>query len=192
METSPHSAYPTIHHPCAFWESKLPSGLPHPRSPPPRPSALGENGHWQYNPARFDACKMPRQTESAPEQCQQSIMMARSSKGVPCVPLHASSMSSMRMSESPNSMPAPDGKNQRRKQAKEKDSDTQSVSGSIPGDVLKKECKKHQRHPKEDQPANVSASFKVSSFSAKEAQDTSRSNGSGSRSLQPSPTAATP
>ncbi|KAF8554568.1 hypothetical protein OG21DRAFT_1412346 [Imleria badia] len=192
METSPRSAHPTIHHPRAFWESKPPSGPPHPRSPPPGPSALGENGHWRYDPARFDARETPRQTETAPEQRQQSIAMARSPEGVPRVPLHASSTNSMRMSESPNSTPAPDGKDRRRKQAKEKDSDTQSVSGSIPGDVPKKERKKRQRRPKEDQPANVSASFKVGSFSAKEAQDTSSSNGSGSRSLQPSPTAATP
>jgi glucose repression mediator protein len=96
------------------------------------------------------------------------------------------------MSESPNSTPAPDGKDRRRKQTKEKDSDTQSVSGSIPGDLPKKERKKRQRRPKEEQPAILSASFKVASFSAKEAQDTSSSSGSGSRSLQPSPTTATP
>ncbi|KAH0838714.1 TPR-like protein [Lanmaoa asiatica] len=192
LETSPRSAHPTVHHPRAFWESKPPSGPPHPRSPPPGPSAPPEIGHWRYDPARFDARETPRQTEAALDQRRQSIAMATSPENVPRVPLHTNSTTSMRMSESPNSTPAPDGKDRRRKQAKEKDSDTQSVSGSIPGDLPKKERKKRQRRPKEEQPANLSASFKVGSFSAKEAQDTSSSNGSGSRSLQPSPTTATP
>ncbi|KAF8433351.1 hypothetical protein L210DRAFT_1033568 [Boletus edulis BED1] len=64
--------------------------------------------------------------------------------------------------------------------------------GSIPGDLLKKEQKKHHSRLKDEQSVNVSASFKVGSFSAKEAQDTSSSNGSTSRSLQPSPTTVTP
>ncbi|KAF8436966.1 hypothetical protein L210DRAFT_3647785 [Boletus edulis BED1] len=118
--------------------------------------------------------------------------MATSLEGVPRVPLHVSGTSSMHMSESPNSTPAPDGKDRRRKQTKEKDLDMQSMSGSIPGELSKKEQKKRQRHSKDEQSANVSASFKVGSFSAKEAQDTSSSNGSGSRSLQPSPTTVTP
>ncbi|KAG9310296.1 TPR-like protein [Chiua virens] len=189
METSPRSAHPSVHHPRPFWESKPPSGPPHPRSPPPGPSAPPENGHWRYDPARFDARETPRQTEATLDRSRQS--MATSPDGISRVPLHAST-SSMRISESPNSTPAPDGKDRRRKQNKEKDSDTQSVAGSIPGDVPKKERKKRQRRPKEEQPANLSASFKVGSFSAKEIADTSSSNGSGSRSLQPSPTTATP
>lgn len=189
METSPRSAHPTTHHPRAFWESKPP---PHPRSPPPGPSAPPENGHWRYDPARFDARETPRQTEAALDQRRQSITMATSPESVARVPLHATGNSSIRVSESPNSTPAPDGKDRRRKQTKEKDSDTQSASGSIPGDLPKKERKKRQRRPKEEQPANLSASFKVGSFSAKEVQDTSSSNGSSSRSLQPSPTTATP
>ncbi|KAF8122025.1 hypothetical protein EV363DRAFT_1558455 [Boletus edulis] len=130
--------------------------------------------------------------ETALDQRQQPIAMATSLEGVPRVPLHVSGTSSMRMSESPNSTPAPDGKDRRRKQTKEKDSDTQSMSGSIPGELSKKEQKKRQRRSKDKQSANVSASFKAGSFSAKEAQDTSSSNGSGSRSLQPSPTTVTP
>ncbi|KAF8137055.1 hypothetical protein EV363DRAFT_1534257 [Boletus edulis] len=66
------------------------------------------------------------------------------------------------------------------------------MSRSIPGDLSKKEQKKCQCHSKDKQSANVSASFKVGSFSAKEAQDISSLNGSGSRSLQPSPTTITP
>ncbi|KAI9566990.1 TPR-like protein [Boletus coccyginus] len=192
METSPRSAHPTAHHPRAFWESKPPSGPPHPRSPPPGPSALPENGHWRYDPARFDARETPRRTEAAPDQRPQSIAIAASPEGAPRVPLHASGTNSMRLSESPNSTPAPDGKDRRKRQTKEKDSDTQSAAGSIPGDVPKKERKKRQRRPKEEQSTNLSASFKVGSFSAKEAHDTSSSNGSSSRSLQPSPTTATP
>jgi hypothetical protein len=97
--------------------------------------------------------------------------------------------------QSPNSEPAPDGKDQadrRRKQTKEKDSDMQSVLRSILGELLKKECKKCQWRPKEEQPAILSASLKVVSFSATEAQDTSSLNRSGSRSLQPSLTTANP
>lgn len=192
LETSPRSAHPTAHHPRAFWESKPPSGPPHPRSPPPGPSAPPEGGHWRYDPARFDARETPRQAEAAAGQRRQSIAMVTSPEGVPRLPLQSGSTSSMRMSESPNSTPAPDGKDRRRKQTKEKDSDTQSMSGSIPGDLPKKERKRRQRRPKEEQSANLSGSFKVGSFSAKEGQETSSSNGSGSRSLQPSPITATP
>jgi hypothetical protein len=191
METSPRSAHPSAHHPRTIWDPKPPSGPPHPRSPPPTSAAPGENGHWRYDPARFDARETPRQTEAAPER-QQSITMATSPEGPPRVLLHTSgTSSSIRMSESPNSTPAPDGKDSRRKQTKEKDSDTQSVAGSIPGDIPKKERRKRQRRTKE-QSASTSASFKVASFSAKEGQDTSSSTGSASRSLQPSPTSATP
>ncbi|KAF8124218.1 hypothetical protein EV363DRAFT_1541247 [Boletus edulis] len=99
--------------------------------------------------------------------------MTTSLEGVLHVPLHVSSTNSMHMS-------------------KEKDLDTQCMFGSISGDLLKKEQKKHQRRSKDEQSVNVSASFKVGSFSAKEAQDTSSLNGSTSRSLQPSPTTVTP
>ncbi|KAF8125860.1 hypothetical protein EV363DRAFT_1529875 [Boletus edulis] len=109
--------------------------------------------------------------------------MATSLEGVPRIPLHVSSTNSMCRSESPNSTPAPDGKDQRRKQTREKDSDMQSMSGSIPGDLSKKEQKKRQHR---------SNWMSIGSFSAKEVQDTSSSNGSGSRSLQPSPTTVTP
>jgi len=190
METSPRSAHPSAHHSRPIWESKPPSGPPHPRSPPPGPSAPPESGHWRYDPARFDARE--RQAEVGPDQRRPSMTMATSPESAPRVPLHSSGNSSMRMSESPNSTPAPDGKDRRRKQTKERDSDTQSVSGSIPGDVPKKERKKRQRRTKEDQHTNLPGSFKVGSFSAKEGQDTSSSNGSGSRSLQPSPITATP
>lgn len=188
LETSPRSAHPTAHHP-RFWDSKPPSGPSHPRSPPPGPAAPPEGGHWRYDPARFDARETPRQTEA--DQRRQSLAMT-SPEGVSRVPLHTNSTNSMRISESPNSTPAPDGKDRRRKQNKEKDSDTQSMSGSIPGDLPKKERKRRQRRPKEEQGANLSGSFKVGSFSTKDGQDTSSSNGSGSRSLQPSPTTATP
>ncbi|KAF8431534.1 hypothetical protein L210DRAFT_987923 [Boletus edulis BED1] len=118
--------------------------------------------------------------------------MATSLEGVLCIPLHVSGTNSMCMSKPPNSTPAPDGKDQRRKQTREKDSDMQSMSRSIPGDLSKKEQKKCQHHLKDEQSANVSASFKVGSFSAKEVQDTLSLNSSGSRSLQPSPTTVTP
>ncbi|KIK99209.1 hypothetical protein PAXRUDRAFT_132529 [Paxillus rubicundulus Ve08.2h10] len=132
------------------------------------------------------------------DQRRQSMPTATSPEGgASRLLIHHSNSSSIRMSESPNSTPAPDGKDRRRKQAKEKDSDTQSVTGSTLGDPPKRERKKRQRRPKDEQardshglPANLPASFKMGSFSAKE--DTSSSNGSGSRSLQPSPMSATP
>jgi hypothetical protein len=96
---------------------------------------------------------------------------------------------------SPNLAPAPNGKDlsdRRRQQTKEKVSDMQSMPGSIPGDLPKKEHKKRQHRLKEKQPIILLASFKVVLFSAKEAQDTSSSNGSGSCSLQPSWITPTP
>ncbi|KAF9229813.1 TPR-like protein [Gyrodon lividus] len=203
METSPRSAHPSAHHSRPYWDSKPPSGPPHPRSPPPGPSVVLETGHWRYDPARFDARENPRPIERDVmlDQRRQPMPLAVSPEGgASRVPVHHTNSSSAHMSESPNSTPAPDGKDRRRKQAKEKDSDTQSVTGSTLGDPPKKERKKRQRRPKDDQarsesnglPANLPASFKIGSFSAKEAQDASSSNGSGNRSLQPSPTSATP
>ncbi|KAF8834590.1 hypothetical protein BDN67DRAFT_1016340 [Paxillus ammoniavirescens] len=58
-------------------------------------------------------------------------------------------LSSIWMSELPNSTPASDGK--QRKQAKEKGSDAQSVMGSAPGDPPKQEWKKCQCRPKDEQ-----------------------------------------
>ncbi|KIJ21344.1 hypothetical protein PAXINDRAFT_104349 [Paxillus involutus ATCC 200175] len=199
METSPRSSHPSTHHPRPYWDSKPPNGPPHPRSPPPGPSVAPENGHWRYDPARFDARENPRPIErdTTIDQRRQSMPTATSPEGGARIHVHHTNSSSIRMSESPNSTPAPDGKERRRKQVKEKDSDTQSVTGSTLGDPPKRERKKRQRRPKDEQardshglPANLPASFKMGSFSAKE--DTSSSNGSGSRSLQPSPTSATP
>ncbi|KAF9242359.1 TPR-like protein [Melanogaster broomeanus] len=199
METSPRSSHPSAHHSRPYWDSKPPSGPPHPRSPPLAPSAAHENGHWRYDPARSDARENPRPLEREPilDQRRQSMPQATSPEGARFSAHHTSS-NSIRMSESPNSTPAPEGKDRRRKQTKEKDSDTQSVTGSTPSDPPKKDRKRRQRRAKDDQtrsdsnglPANLPASFKVGSFSAKE--ETSSSNGSGSRSLRPSPTSATP
>ncbi|KIJ06322.1 hypothetical protein PAXINDRAFT_20478 [Paxillus involutus ATCC 200175] len=127
METSPRSSHPSTHHPRPYWDSKPPNGTPHPRSPPPGPSVAPENRHWRYDPARFDARENPRPIERDTTIDQRHI----------------------RMSESPNSTPASDGK--RRKQAKEKGADAQSVTGSAPGDPPKRERKKLQCRPKDEQ-----------------------------------------
>ncbi|KAI5983588.1 hypothetical protein EDD15DRAFT_2487254 [Pisolithus albus] len=189
METPPRST----HHSQPLWDSKPPSGPPH---PPLAPSGPPESGHWRYDPARFDARERP--VERDVDSRRQSGLMANSPEAPPRIPLHTS----MHMSMSPE--PSSAESKSRRKQPqplKDKNSDTQSVSGLIPSDVPKKERKKHQRRGKEEQsarldsngfPPNMPASFKVASFSAKGGQDMASSSGSGNLSLQPSPTSATP
>ncbi|KAI6137040.1 TPR-like protein [Pisolithus sp. B1] len=189
METSPRST----HHSRPLWDSKPPSGPPH---PPLAPSGPPESGHWRYDPARFDARERP--VERDVESRRQSGSIANSPEAAPRIPLHPS----MHMSMSPEPLSAESKSRRKQPQlVKDKDSDTQSVSGSIPSDVPKKERKKRQRRGKDEQPArsdsnglpaNLPASFKVASFSAKDGQDTASSSGSGNRSLQPSPTSATP
>ncbi|KAG2146594.1 uncharacterized protein EDB93DRAFT_1250875 [Suillus bovinus] len=44
---SPRSAHPSAHPSRAYWDSKPPSGPPHPHSPAGPP----EGGHWRYDPA---------------------------------------------------------------------------------------------------------------------------------------------
>ncbi|KAI6149167.1 hypothetical protein BKA82DRAFT_4126289, partial [Pisolithus tinctorius] len=154
METSPHSA----HHSRPHWDSKPPSGP----------------GHWHYDPARFDACERP--VERDVESRRHSSSVVNSPEAVPRVLLHTN----IRMSMSPEPSSA-DSKNRRKQPqlAKDKDSDTQSIGGSIPSDAPKR--KKRQRRAKDDSglPANLPASFKVPSFSAKDGQDTTSSSGSG-------------
>ncbi|KAI6001849.1 hypothetical protein EDD15DRAFT_2472500 [Pisolithus albus] len=179
--------------PQPLWDSKPPSGPPH---PPLAPSGPPESGHWRYDPARFDTRERP--VERDVDSRRQSGLMANSPEAPPHIPLHTS----MHMSMSPE--PSSAESKSRRKQPqplKDKNSDTQSVSGLIPSDVPKKERKKRQRRGKEEQsarldsngfPPNMPASFKVASFSAKGGQDMASSSGSGNLSLQPSPTSATP
>ncbi|KAI5991298.1 TPR-like protein [Pisolithus orientalis] len=177
METSPRSA----HHSRPHWDSKPPGGPSHQPLGPP------ESGHWRYDPARFDARERP--VERDVESRRHSSSVVNSPEAVPRVPLHTN----VRMSVSPEPSSA-DSKNRRKQPqpTKDKDSDTQSIGGSIPSDAPKR--KKRQRRAKDDSglPANLPASFKVPSFSAKDGQDTASSSGSGNRSLQPSPTGATP
>ncbi|KAI5996964.1 hypothetical protein EDD15DRAFT_2412554 [Pisolithus albus] len=189
MEMPPRST----HHSQPLWDSKPPSGPPH---PPLAPSGPPESGHWRYDPARFDACECP--VERDVDSRRQSGLMANSPEAPPRIPLHTSMH--MSMSLEPSSAES----KSRRKQPqplKDKDSDTQSVSGLIPSDVPKKERKKRQRRGKEEQsarldsngfPPNMPASFKVASFSAKGGQDMASSSGSGNLSLQPSPTMPLP
>jgi hypothetical protein len=123
---------------------------------------------------------------------------AGSPEGIPRVlPHHVGS--NTRPSESPRPTPAPDARDRKRKPAKDnKDSDTQSITGTgVIGEAPKKEKKRRQRRTKDESgrsdssgvPSNMPATFKIGSFSAKEGPETSSS---GSRSLQPSPTSATP
>ncbi|KAI6141211.1 hypothetical protein BKA82DRAFT_4203562 [Pisolithus tinctorius] len=155
METLPHSA----HH-----------------SPPVAHQPLGppESGHWCYDPTRFNARKHP--VERDVESRRHSSSVVNSPEAVPRVPLHTN----IRMSMSPEPSSA-DSKNRRKQPqlAKDKDSDTQSIGGSIPSDAPKR--KKRQRRAKDDSglPANLPASFKVPSFSAKDGQDTTSSSSSG-------------
>ncbi|KAG2160230.1 TPR-like protein [Suillus bovinus] len=198
METSPRSAHPSAHPSRAYWDSKPPSGPPHPRSPaPPGPP---EGGHWRYDPAREqerDAREYERERQLH-EQRRQSMGFATSPEGAPhALPHHMGSNS--RPSESPRPTPVPDSRDRKRKPTKDsKDSDTQSIAGTgVIGEAPKKEKKRRQRRAKDDSsrsdsngvPSNMPATFKISSFSAKEGPETSSS---GSRSLQPSPTSATP
>ncbi|KAI6022585.1 TPR-like protein [Pisolithus marmoratus] len=188
METSPRSA----HHSRPHWDSKPLSGPSHQSMGPSGPP---ESGHWRYDPARFDARERPVERDA--ESRRHSSSVANSPEVVSRVPLHTS----MRMSTSPEPSSA-DSKGRRKQPqpTRDKDSDTQSVSGSIPSDAPKKERKKRPRRAKDESvrsdsnglPANLPASFKVASFSAKDGQDTASSSGSGNRSLQPSPTSATP
>lgn len=122
---------------------------------------------------------------------------AASPEGAP-LPLPHHVGNNTRPSESPRPTPAPDARDRKRKQVKDsKDSDTQSVAGTGVIEAPKKEKKRRQRRAKDDSgrsdssgvPSNMPATFKISSFSAKEGPETSSS---GSRSLQPSPTSATP
>ncbi|KAG1725558.1 TPR-like protein [Suillus paluster] len=181
MDTSPRSAHPSAHPSRAYWDSKPPGGPPHPRSPPPGPP---EGGHWRYDPAREqerDAREYERERQLH-EQRRHSMGFATSPEGIPhALPHHMGSNS--RPSESPRPTPAPDARDRKRKQMKDsKDSD------------YTEHC--WQRRAKDDSvrssdsngvPSN--AMFKIGSFSAKEGPETSSS---GSRSLQPSPTSATP
>ncbi|KAJ8587914.1 TPR-like protein [Rhizopogon salebrosus TDB-379] len=197
METSPRSAHPSAHPARMYWESKPPGGPPHPRSPPPGPP---EGGHWRYDPAREqerDARDFDRERQLH-EQRRQSMGFAGSPEGIPrALPHHVGS--NTRPSESPRPTPAPDARDRKRKPAKDnKDSDTQSITGTgVIGEAPKKEKKRRQRRTKDESgrsdssgvPSNMPATFKIGSFSAKEGPETSSS---GSRSLQPSPTSATP
>ncbi|KAI6154600.1 hypothetical protein BKA82DRAFT_4070142, partial [Pisolithus tinctorius] len=154
METSPRSA----HHSRPHWDSKPPGGP----------------GHWRYDPARFDARERP--VERDVESRRHSSSVVNSPEAVPRVLLHTN----IRMSMSPEPSSA-DSKN-RRKQlqpAKDKDSDTQSIGGSIPSDAPKRKKRQHRAKDDSGLPANLPASFKVPSFSAKDGQDTTSSSSSG-------------
>ncbi|KAL4069259.1 TPR-like protein [Scleroderma citrinum] len=191
METSPRSAH--THHP-RYWESKPPSG-PYTRSPPPSVPPH-EGGHLRYDPARVDARERPVERDVEPRRYSGSV--ATSPEAPSRVPLHHTS--SGRMTGSPEPVSGTDSKGRRKpQQMKEKDSDSQSVSGSTPSDAPKRKRKIPRRTKDEPSrpnsnglPSNLPASFKVGSFSAKDGQDTASSSGSGSRSSQPSPTNATP
>ncbi|KAG6333438.1 hypothetical protein ID866_5652 [Astraeus odoratus] len=194
MDTSPRSAHPSTHHSRPYWDSKPPSGPPRsPPPPPPGPSSVHEGGGpWRYDPAR----ERPVERDAEPRRHASSVV--NSPETAPHVPLTHSS--SIRMSGSPEPASSLDSKRRRKQpQTKEKDSDTQSLSGSTPSDGPKKGGKKGPRRVAKDEsmrsdsngmPGGMSVPFKV--FSAKEGQDTASSSGSGSRSLQPSPTSATP
>ncbi|KAG1889209.1 TPR-like protein [Suillus subluteus] len=192
METSPRSAHPSAHPSRAYWDSKPPSGPPHPRSPaPPGPP---EGGHWRYDPAREqerDARDYERERQLL-EQRRQSASFAASPEGVShALPHHMGGNS--RPSESPRPTPVPDARDRKRKPAKDnKDSDTQSITGAgVIGEPPKKDKKRRQRRAKDESgrsdsngvPSNMPAPYKIGSFSAKEGPETS---------LQPSPTSATP
>lgn len=173
LETSPRST----HHSRPYWESKPLIGSNHLRSPPPPPSSAIEGGPWRYDPARERPGDAERRHVSSVGNSPEALSRA---------PLHHS-----RMSASPELVSGVELKGRRKK-----DSDTQSVSGSTPSDAPKKERKKRQRRPKDESSRSDTngmphVPFKVGSFSARDGQDTS-SSGSGSRSLQPSPTSATP
>ena len=74
---------------------------------------------------------------------------------------------------------------------KEKDLDTQSVSGSTPsGDANKR--KRKGAPCRKDERADSNSLYKLGSVSAKDEQDMASSSGSGSRSSQPTPTNVTP
>jgi glucose repression mediator protein len=174
-----------------------PGGPPHLHSPPPGPP---EGGHWRYDPAREqerDARDFDRECQLH-EQRRQSMGFAGSPEGIPRVlPHHVGSNTCP--SESPRPTPAPDARDRKRKPAKDnKDSDTQSITGTgVIGEAPKKEKKRRQRRTKDESgrsdssgvPPNMPATFKIGSFSVKEGPETSSS---GSRSLQPSPTSAMP
>ncbi|KAH7907526.1 TPR-like protein, partial [Hygrophoropsis aurantiaca] len=197
METSPRSAHPSR----TYWDSKPPSGPPHPRSPPsgpPPPPPPPENGHWRYDPARFDA-RDPREYDRDNEHRRQSMSFVQSPEVAPRVSAHHTG-SAPRGSESPRQTSVTiDSKERRKRPTKEKDPETSSVSGSQLQEAPKRERKRRARRTKDEQgradsnglPTNPS--FKVSQFPAKEGPETS-SNGSGasSRSMQPSPTGPTP
>ncbi|KAG1825431.1 uncharacterized protein BJ212DRAFT_274513 [Suillus subaureus] len=151
METSPRSAHPSAHSSRAYWDSKPPSGPPHPRSPaPPGPP---EGGHWRYDPAREqerDARDYERERQLH-EQRRQSASFAASPEGIPhALPHHMGSNS--RPSESPRPTPVPDTRDRKRKPVKDsKDSDTQSIAGTgVIGEAPKKDKKRRQRRAKDD------------------------------------------
>ncbi|KAI6141330.1 hypothetical protein BKA82DRAFT_4204995 [Pisolithus tinctorius] len=152
---------------CAL-NSKPPGGPSHQPLGPPK------SGHWHYDPTRFNACE--RLVERDVESRRHSSSVVNSPEAVPRIPLHTN----IHMSMSPEPSSA-DLKNRRKQPqpVKDKDSDTQSIGGSIPSDAPKR--KKCQCQAKDDSglPANLPASFKVPSFSAKDGQDMTSLSSSG-------------
>jgi glucose repression mediator protein len=196
-EPSPRS------HPTRYWEHKAPAAapasVPSRLTPPPPPPTQPEQAGRRYDPTRE-----PRDYEA--EQRPETRNYAGSPEGLRSSthnPAHIVVASGNRGSESPHQS---ETKERRRRSAKDKEPEPLSVA-SQEGPAKRKK-RAPSRRTKEEQngsdtpksygterggPSNLPASFKPPGYPKGPGSPEVSSNGSGSsRSVQPSPTSATP